>query len=104
MSPPPTSRINKVEILAMIDLFVSIRLKEKEVLVTERMSKYLNMSNLFVFAKLVHNKKQLEKNRDLCEKYSLKAVHLSIGGPILLNLRGNGGVLEVPVKLPRQAP
>jgi len=33
----------------------------------------------------------------------LKEVHLSIGGPILLNLRGNGGILDVPVKLPRQA-
>jgi hypothetical protein len=27
---------------------------------------------------------------------------MSLGGPIIMNLKGNGGVLEVPMKLPRQ--
>ena len=40
----------------------------------------------------------------VCEKYNIADIHVSFGGPIVLNLRGNGGVLDIPLKLPRQIP
>ena len=60
------------------------------------------MTNLFVFAKIIYHKKNNERIKSVCEKLNIKDVHLSVGGPVLINLRGNGGVLDVPVKLPKQ--
>ena len=60
------------------------------------------MTNLFVFAKIIYHKKNNERIKTVCEDLSIKDVHISIGGPVLINLRGNRGVLDVPVKLPKQ--
>ena len=40
----------------------------------------------------------------MCEKYNMESVYFSLGGPVVLNLRGNRGSTEVPVKLPKQQP
>lgn len=59
---------------------------------------------MFVFSKVVYPKKQQERMASVCEKYNIAAIHVSLGGPIVMNLKGNGGVLDIPVKLPRQIP
>jgi len=59
---------------------------------------------VFVFSKVVYPKKQQERMASVCEKYNIAAIHVSLGGPIVMNLKGNGGVLDIPVKLPRQIP
>jgi len=68
------------------------------------MGKYINPANSFVFSKIVYPKKVKEKMVSVCQKYNISDIHISLGGPILLNLRGNDGILDVPLKLPRQIP
>ena len=34
-----------------------MKLKEKDIFLSERLSKYLNMTNMFVFAKIIYHKK-----------------------------------------------
>lgn len=53
---------------------------------------------------MVLPKKAKERAAAICQKYNISEIHISLGGAILLNLRGNGGILDVPVKLPRQIP
>jgi hypothetical protein len=57
---------------------------------------------VFVFSKVVGSKRILEKHKTMVEKYNFQEVWISFGGPIVLNLKGNKGSLDVPVKLPRQ--
>jgi hypothetical protein len=38
----------------------------------------------------------------MAEKYNMQDVYLSYGGPIILNLRGNKGYIDIPSKLPKQ--
>lgn len=78
-------------------------MKDRQVFVSERLSKYLNMTNLYVFSKIVAAKKTTERYKQDCEKFNFDQVYLSLGGALLLNIRGNGGILDIPVKLPRQA-
>jgi hypothetical protein len=83
---------------------MSLRLKEQEVFFNQKLGKYINPTNLFLFSKVVYPKKQQERIVSVCEKYNIANIHLSLGGPIVLNLRGNGGVLDIPLKLPKQIP
>ena len=83
---------------------MTLKLREHSVFFNQQLANYLNPCNLFVFSKIVYPKKSKERLAAFCQKFNIADVHLSLGGPILLNLRGNGGVLDVPVKLPRQIP
>lgn len=40
----------------------------------------------------------------MIEKYNFNNINISYGGPILLNLRGNKGNIDLPIKLPKQIP
>lgn len=83
-------------------MFIEIRLKEKHVYLTQRLSKYINITNLYIFSKIIHSKRTNDRYAQLCESLNLDQISLSLGGPLLLNLRGNNGNLDVPVKMPRQ--
>jgi len=84
-----------------VEMFTTIRLKDKEVHLTERLTKYINITNLFLFYQIVYSKRVIDWLTVLTKKYDFEA-EVSYGGPILLNLRGNLGSLEMPVKMGRQ--
>jgi hypothetical protein len=43
-----------------------------------------------------------ERHKIAIEKHNFKDIYLSFGGPIILNLKGNRGNIDVPGKLPKQ--
>lgn len=71
-------------------------------LISGKLVKYLNSTNAFVFSKIIDSRRIAERHRIAVEKHNFKDIYLSFGGPIILNLKGNRGVVDVPGKLPKQ--
>lgn len=62
---------DKVAIDKYSDSFIEIKMKEKQIYTTQRLSKYINMVNAYVFSKIVHSKRIVERYRQVCEALNI---------------------------------